>query len=65
LEDLHPAFAKSIALLFETLMLVTAWSAWVQIVTEVAGTTVEGAVLASDPLVGKGPASHGGGEHDR
>jgi hypothetical protein len=39
--------------------------AWAKPVTVVAGTTVEGAALASVPLVGVGPASDCGVVDDR
>jgi hypothetical protein len=40
-------------------------SAWAQTATVVAGTTVEGAALASVPSVGVGSASHCGVGDDR
>jgi hypothetical protein len=43
----------------------SARSAWDQTTTVVAGTTVEGAVLASVRLVGAWSDSHCGGGHDR
>jgi hypothetical protein len=39
-------------------------STWAQPDTVLAGTTVEGAILASDRSVGVGSISHCGGEHD-
>jgi hypothetical protein len=41
------------------------WSAWAQPATEEAGTTGEGAALATVGLLGEGSASHCGGGHDR
>jgi hypothetical protein len=40
-------------------------SGWAQLATVVAGTTCDGAALASDRLVGVGSANHCGGGHDR
>jgi hypothetical protein len=42
-----------------------AGSAWALTANMVAGTTGEGAALASVPSVGVGPTSHCGGGHDR